>query len=234
MPNIKRKRGHETLVSVRRFTISVVIGIFALPSASSAQEDFRPFGGFFGGYSDGPSEPSWARPVARPALRPRSAIRPYRHYGLAAHHQRDDQNEKGPIKHAVSIDTLSAHLAVCVRLCDGRYFLLPRSTTEQATTICTAACPAAKTSVFRADGELKDATDADGRTYSALPTAFAFRSRTVPGCSCKGEDKLGMASVPVDKDPTLEQGDIVVTQHGELVVQGKSGEEQPTFTAVEK
>jgi Protein of unknown function (DUF2865) len=118
----------------------------------------------------------------------------------------------------------SSGLAACVRLCDGRYFQLPSSSTEDEKSICSAACPDATTAVFHTDGDLKDATDADGKSYSALPNAFAYRSRVVPQCACRN-GKLGMAAVAADQDPTLEHGDIVVTQHGPVVFHGKSDDD---------
>ena len=146
-------------------------------------------------------------------------------HAAVRHHETSERDEQSERTRVVSSEIPSSRPAVCVRLCDGRYFLLPRSTTNQANALCAAACPHAATSVFRTDRELKDATDADGKTYSALPNAFAYRSRVMPGCSCRA-GKPGLATVAVEKDPTLEQGDIVVTQHGQLVFQGKSGEEQ--------
>jgi hypothetical protein len=213
MPNID----HVRRALILGLAISGAAVLVVLPSGGAAQIGY---GGFYGAnFGGSPMQPA-APHFARPAFHTRHyATLPYRHHETR---ERDEQSERTRV---VSSETSSSRPAVCVRLCDGRYFLLPRSTTNQANALCAAACPHAATSVFRTDRELKDATDADGKTYSALPNAFAYRSRVMPGCSCRA-GKPGLATVAVEKDPTLEQGDIVVTQHGQLVFQGKSGEEQ--------
>jgi hypothetical protein len=225
MPNVDYAR-HTPILGL---AISVAAGLLVLPPSGVAQIGYQSIGGVdgtnFGGSSMQPPAPHFARPAFR---HPHYATRPYRHHEVR---ERDEPSEG---RRVVSSDKSSPRPAVCVRLCDGRYFPLPRSTTDQANALCVAACPKAAVSVFRADGDLKDATDANGKTYSALPNAFAYRSRAVPDCSCRGEHKPGMASVAVEKDPTLEQGDIVVTQHGRLLFQGKSGDDQHAFTPVEK
>jgi hypothetical protein len=212
------------------FAIGVAAGLVGLPSSGAAQIGYQFLGGAYGANVDeSPSQPL-PRYAARPLLRYRTyAARPYRQYQPRA---REEPSDK---RRGVAADEPSSHAAVCVRLCDGRFFPLPASTTSQANALCAAACPNAAVSVFRAGGgNLKDATDADGKPYSALPHAFAYRSHVLPDCTCQGEHKPGMASVAVEKDPTLEQGDIVVTPYGQLVFHGKPGEEQHAFMPAEK
>jgi hypothetical protein len=222
------KACHARPAPMLGLAISVTAGLLAWPSGAAAQIGYQSLGGSdWGNFGEPPVSPP-ATYAARPAVR-------YRHYVAAPYryHEGRERKVSNEGTHTVSSDR-SSQLAVCVRLCDGRYFLLPRSTTEQANALCAAACPNAAVSVFRSDGDLKTATGADGKTYSALPNAFAYRSRVVPRCSCRGENKPGIASVPVEKDPTLEQGDIVVTPYGRLVFHGKSADERQAFTPAEK
>jgi uncharacterized protein DUF2865 len=212
------------------FTIGLAAGLMTLPSGGAAQIGYQFISAPYGANVDESRAQPPARYVARPALRYRNyAVRPYRHDQARA------QEEPSDRRRSVSSDESSSHPAVCVRLCDGRFFPLPPATTSQANTLCAAACPNATVAVFRgSSGNLKDATDGDGKPYSALPNAFAYRSRLPPACSCQGDHKPGMASVAVEKDPTLEPGDIVVTPYGQLVFHGKPGEEQHAFMPAEK
>jgi hypothetical protein len=110
----------------------------------------------------------------------------------------------------------------CVRLCDGRYFPLPRKTgsvTMSNAQICSAMCPAAKTAVFNGSA-IERAVGDNGKSYSSLQTAFLYRDKTVSDCSCKPGGQPGVASLDAKDDPTLRRGDIVVTRDGPLVFTG--------------
>ena len=61
-----------------------------------------------------------------------------------------------------------------------------------------------------------------GKPYSQLPNAFRYRTEAVAGCTCNGKDQAGLASVPVENDPTLRKGDIVAGANG-LVVANPDG-----------
>jgi hypothetical protein len=234
MLNADPTGGRPRLVPALGIAIGLTLLPFVLPSTGTAQ-GFFPF--FFGDFFGGPRE---ARPpapsFAEPPIRHRhteATPTPHRRHVAEAREEHDDDapSERRHGRHASSSGS-SSRTAVCVRLCDGRYFPLPPATTDDANVICAAACPKAATAVFRGDGDLKDTTDAGGNAYGALPNAFAYRSRLVPDCTCK-DGKLGMASIAIDKDPTLEQGDIVVMQQGPLVSRGKSGDERHiAFTPV--
>jgi hypothetical protein len=110
----------------------------------------------------------------------------------------------------------------CVRLCDGRYFPLPRKTgavNMSNAQICSAMCPAAKTEVF--SGKIIDhAISNDGKPYSSLKNAFVYRAKTVEDCTCKHGGAAGVASLDAASDPTLRRGDIVVTRDGPMVYAG--------------
>lgn len=117
-------------------------------------------------------------------------------------------------------------MAYCVRLCDGRFFPVSRRRDASTVELCSSFCPAAKTKVF--SGSLIDhAVARDGERYSDLPTAFAFRDRLVPDCTCNGKTAGGLAPVSIQDDPTLRQGDVVATQSGfRTVVAPQSGGER--------
>jgi hypothetical protein len=80
---------------------------------------------------------------------------------------------------------------VCVRLCDGYFFPLSGiSSRADAQDMCQAQCPSSKSQVFyRNSGadiaDINDASDDDGRTYSSLPNALKYRTRTDQTCTCK-------------------------------------------------
>ena len=113
-------------------------------------------------------------------------------------------------------------VAYCVRLCDGRYFPMPRNAgTPQSSPdkICSALCPASPTKVFNG-GEIDQASAADGSSYSKLENAFAYRERMVSDCTCTGKDIGGTVAMDIYSDPTLRPGDIVVTKAGLMVFKG--------------
>jgi hypothetical protein len=116
------------------------------------------------------------------------------------------------------------YVAYCVRLCDGRYFPLPRNTGSQSMTpdkICSAMCPAAATKIFSGTN-ISRAVANDGKNYSSMKNAFVYREKMVDGCSCSSGASTGTAALDVEQDPTLRRGDIVVTRDGPKVFTGDS------------
>jgi hypothetical protein len=108
----------------------------------------------------------------------------------------------------------------CVRTCDGRYFPLQRHAGTNPADICRALCPAAKTMVF-SGSRIDGAVAPNGARYADLDQAFAYRDKTVPNCSCNGQDGLGLARIDATTDPTLRPGDIVATGTGLAIFNGK-------------
>ncbi|MGA8077738.1 MAG: DUF2865 domain-containing protein [Xanthobacteraceae bacterium] len=108
---------------------------------------------------------------------------------------------------------------VCVRSCDGYYFPISYSTLPthfaEDEKVCQRECPAADVTLYsyRNPGESMDqAVSTNGQLYTALPTAYRYRTQLVSGCSCRKpgeswEDALKNA----DDSSTLESGDIIVT-----------------------
>ena len=119
----------------------------------------------------------------------------------------------------------------CVRLCDGRYFPVQARRNVSTAEQCNSFCPATKTKVF--SGSVIDhAVGGDGRRYVDLPNAFVYRERTVPGCTCDGKSAFGLASVPIEDDATLRSGDIVATNTGLTVYNGRDPHEEAAFTPI--
>jgi hypothetical protein len=121
-----------------------------------------------------------------------------------------------------STSTGGGATSYCVRLCDGRYFPLPRnagSVSMSSAQICSAMCPAAKTAVFNGSA-IERAVGDNGKSYSSLQNAFLYRDKTVSDCTCKHGGQPGVASLDARDDPTLRRGDIVVTRDGPMVFTG--------------
>jgi hypothetical protein len=116
------------------------------------------------------------------------------------------------------------YVAYCVRLCDGRYFPLPRnagSPSMNPQKVCSAMCPSAETKVFSGTN-ISRAVANDGKNYSSIKNAFLYREQTVGNCSCTGNGSTGVAAMDIHNDPTLRRGDIVVTGEGPKVFTGDS------------
>jgi hypothetical protein len=111
--------------------------------------------------------------------------------------------------------------AYCVRTCDGHYFPVHPQAGFSAAQMCSTFCPASETKVYSGSG-IDHAVGMDGRRYSELPQAYAYRKQLVANCTCNGSDKFGVARVDVNSDPTLRRGDVVATKEGMMVVSGKT------------
>ena len=143
---------------------------------------------------------------------------------------------------------------VCVRSCDGAYFPVSFATVPARfpddDKTCKQLCPAAEATLYtyRNPGEdMNQAVSISGHAYTALPTAFKFRSEFNPSCSCKAAGQTwsdALKSVD-DKDAVAQQGDIIVTeesakkmqqqkmqpQKGPPTTAGKKGAPAPATTA---
>jgi Protein of unknown function (DUF2865) len=105
---------------------------------------------------------------------------------------------------------------LCVRTCDGFYFPISYSTTPnrfgEDAQACQRLCPAAEAVLYSqpTSGDVNQAVSSDGRLYTALPTAFAYRKQFNPSCSCKGSGQTWADALKQLDDQTVERGDIVV------------------------
>jgi hypothetical protein len=119
--------------------------------------------------------------------------------------------------------------AYCVRLCDGRYFPIQSHSGTSSAQTCSSFCPASATKIYNGNG-IDYAVALDGKRYSELPTAFAYRQKIIPGCTCNGRDAFGLVNTPVADDPTLRSGDIVATNTGLMAYNG--GANGSAFTPI--
>jgi hypothetical protein len=125
-------------------------------------------------------------------------------------------NEGDPSARGYSRPRYGGGQAYCVRTCDGRHFPLPAGDNQTRAASCSALCPASETKIVYGSSIDNAATD-NGKPYSELPNAFRYRNELVAGCTCNGKDPIGLASVKIEDDPTLRQGDLVAGQDGLLV-----------------
>jgi len=113
----------------------------------------------------------------------------------------------------------STYRTLCVRTCDGYYFPISFATVparfgedEQA---CRRMCPAAQVLLFshRNPGEdVAQAVSSGGGLYADLPNAFKYRKAYDPACSCKQPGQTWAEALKNVDDPSIESGDIVVTE----------------------
>ena len=107
---------------------------------------------------------------------------------------------------------------ICVRQCDGAFYPLAVDVSpdriDGLDQICKAQCPNAQASAYtlRADEDIGQAVAADGSTYQALPSAFAYQKATVPACSCRAAN-ASWAETLAQAETMLEpqKGDVTVT-----------------------
>jgi Protein of unknown function (DUF2865) len=120
----------------------------------------------------------------------------------------------------------------CVRLCDGRFFPIPRNLGVAPAQTCSSFCPATATKIYHG-GSIEHAVAADGKRYAELATAFLFREKLVSGCTCNGRDAFGLVNQPVQDDATLRPGDIVATNNGLMAYTGNHAKGQAAnFTPI--
>jgi hypothetical protein len=85
--------------------------------------------------------------------------------------------------------------------------------------ICTAQCPASGTGVFTGSG-IDNAVNSKGVRYTSLKAAFVYRNRISTDCTCNGTTPYGLAAVDIHSDPTLQRGDVVMTDKGPVAFIG--------------
>ena len=192
-----------------------VLGLAALcalvPAPAAHAQDF--FSVLFGGPGDSPPEPNIRQPFATEG----SPIIPRRIQAPRPH-----PFSSGPS--TSSIASSGESQANCVRTCDGRYFPLASSDTQTREASCKSFCPATETKVVYGSN-IDNAATERGKAYSDLPNAFRYRKEMVAGCTCNGQDQIGLEAVKIEKDPTLRKGDIVAGSGG-LMVAGRDADKR--------
>lgn len=112
-------------------------------------------------------------------------------------------------------------VSYCVRTCDGRYFPMQRYSNANPVQLCNSFCPASKTQVYTGS-DINYAVAANGLSYPQSENAFVYRKQIVAGCTCNGRDAFGLAPIDLANDPTIKQGDIVVTAEGPMTLRGNT------------
>ncbi len=108
---------------------------------------------------------------------------------------------------------------VCVRTCDGYYYPISFATVpakfRDDERVCQRSCPAAEVALYshRNPGEdMNQATSIAGQPYTALPTAFRYRTAFDSSCSCRRPGESWAQALKHLDDQTVERGDVVVSE----------------------
>jgi hypothetical protein len=113
----------------------------------------------------------------------------------------------------------SGYRTVCVRTCDGYFFPISFSTSQdrfqddEAT--CQRMCPAAEVVLYshRNPGEdMRQAVSTGGRLYTEMPNAFKYKTEWNAACACKQAGESWANAVKDDPNTRpSDRGDIIVT-----------------------
>lgn len=107
-------------------------------------------------------------------------------------------------------------------MCDGKHFAIFTRGEISQNAMCRAFCPASTTKVFFGS-QIGRAISIDGERYSELETAYAYRKKLSPDCTCNGRDPAGLVPVDLSLDTTLRPGDVVATTTGLVAFNGGTG-----------
>jgi Protein of unknown function (DUF2865) len=105
----------------------------------------------------------------------------------------DPSSQLNPFGGRTAPSSEATGTAYCVRLCDGRYFPIQRHAGLSPAQACSSFCPASATKIY-SGSTIEHATAPDGKRYSELGTAFTYRDKLVPGCTCNGKDAFGLVT----------------------------------------
>ena len=170
------------------FGMALALSAACVPLTAQAGDFFSALFGAFG-----------ARPPGPP---PRQFFVPF---------DREERQAEMPRRRTAS--SSGGGQAWCVRSCDGRYFPITGPDNSSRAQSCNSFCPASQTSLVYGS-DIDSAVTENGKAYSDLPNAYRYRTELVAGCTCNGKDPAGLASVPIDNDPTLRKGDLIAGQKG--------------------
>jgi len=184
---------------------AAVLAVSFSPFASTSAEA-QVYYSIYGGYRNSPPAPYRDE-------RPRSSGNPFADFfgslfGRNPHHSEDDRKP-------------DAYGQYCVRTCDGKFFPVSRGGRKELSLdkICHAMCPSAQTKIFSGMG-IEQSAATDGQRYTAIPNAFAYRTKIVDNCTCNGRDPFGVAKIDLENDVTLQGGDLVVRNTGFALYRG--------------
>lgn len=116
--------------------------------------------------------------------------------------------------------TGGTYRTICVRSCDGYYYPISYATTpdrfrddEQT---CQRSCPASEVTLYTYHNPGEDVAQAvslNGRLYTELPNAFAYRKAMTPACSCRRPGESWAEALKMGgPDATVAPGDVIVTE----------------------
>jgi hypothetical protein len=114
----------------------------------------------------------------------------------------------------------SGFRTVCVRTCDGYFFPISFSTSQDRfrddEQTCQRMCPAAEVQLFSHRNPGEDMNQAvsstTGQLYSQIPNAFKYKTSWDASCTCKAAGESWANAVRDDPNVPGGQGDIVVTE----------------------
>lgn len=132
-----------------------------------------------------------------------------------------DRNPDQPQRSVEPGPSTGRVVSYCVRTCDGRYFPMQRHASANPVQLCNSFCPASKTQIF-GGSDINYAVATNGTSYPQSENAFLYRKQVVPGCTCNGRDAFGLAPIDITADPTVKQGDIVMTAEGPMALKGNT------------
>ncbi len=120
---------------------------------------------------------------------------------------------------AADMPSSSTFRTMCVRTCDGYFFPISYATVPSRfgddERTCKQLCPASEATLYvhRNPGEeIAQAVSIGGQPYSEMPNAFKYRQAFNSACSCRAPGQSWADALGVDRDQTLQQGDIIVTE----------------------
>jgi hypothetical protein len=124
---------------------------------------------------------------------------------------------------------------LCVRTCDGFYYPISFSTTQDRfrddEQVCQRTCPSAEVALYshRNPGEdVNQAVGLNGALYTQLPAAFKYRTEFNAACSCRKAGQSWGEAMSQIKDTTVERGDIVVTtDRAKVMAQPRDAQGRP-------
>jgi uncharacterized protein DUF2865 len=197
MPADRQNTSRYRVIAAKAAALAVSVATLVLPANPASAQGF--FESLFG-RRPAPSASAYANPSP--------GLSPFNLFGSRPEAQR-------PVEMGVG------GVAFCVRTCDGRFFPVQQHAGLTSAQACSSFCPAAQTKIYNGSS-IDQSVGPDGRRYTELATAFAYREKIVPGCTCNGKDAFGLVTTPVDEDPTLRPGDIVATNAGLMAYNGSS------------
>jgi hypothetical protein len=121
------------------------------------------------------------------------------------------EEERRVVEPRSPFSTRGTFRTLCVRTCDGYYFPISFSTTQEQfgsdAQACSAMCPGAEARLFyhaNPGGSPADMVSLDGQNYTSLPAAFQYRTSLNPSCSCKPAGGYAMTPVTAGARPSLD------------------------------